>query len=252
VSVNRAMALRVAWGTRVDDHTPAADARELLEMCGLIEPGGHEILPDDTTTYSVGFGTTIPGTKSANPTSPLAFADHGRRPEGMTTPPGLAALPPLPAAPAKKKTKKSAPKPAATSQPPARGQGDPEKPRTPAQAETSLPRRRGPKPAPREHGTLRGYRQHISNREPRCRPCKDAYNARPCTDTRRTVRAQQFAVDLDVWFAEAQRSPDRAVQRACAVAVSAFMALRIAMDDLARAETRNLRRADTRCERKDE
>jgi hypothetical protein len=48
VTANRAMALRVVWATRVDDDTPAADARELLEMLGLVEPGGHEVLPDTT------------------------------------------------------------------------------------------------------------------------------------------------------------------------------------------------------------
>jgi len=30
---------------------------------------------------------------------------------------------------------------------------------------------------PREHGTLRGYRQHKSLGEPKCDPCKEAHNA---------------------------------------------------------------------------
>lgn len=46
MTANHSMALRVLWSTRLDDGTPAPDARELLEMCGLVEPGGHEILPD--------------------------------------------------------------------------------------------------------------------------------------------------------------------------------------------------------------
>jgi hypothetical protein len=35
----------------------------------------------------------------------------------------------------------------------------------------------GPPPAPREHGTPRGARQHWKHREPVCQACRDAYNA---------------------------------------------------------------------------
>lgn len=103
MTANRSMALRVVWGTRVDDHTPADDARELLAMLGLIEPDGREILPDDTRVVHVETGSKAPGGKNANPSSPLAFAEHGRRPENCTTPPGLRDLPSLPAAPPAKK-----------------------------------------------------------------------------------------------------------------------------------------------------
>ena len=45
-------------------------------------------------------------------------------------------------------------------------------------------------------------------------------------------------LDLDDWIASAQRSPSPAVRRAAQQATAALLQLRVAMDDLARAERR--------------
>lgn len=107
MTANRDMALRVVWATRADDRTPAPDARELLEMCGLVEPGGHEIAPEIVAGLPVGGHVGKVPTK-ANPSTPYAMAQSDRRPENCTTPPGLRELPPLPntRAPAKKKRRR--------------------------------------------------------------------------------------------------------------------------------------------------
>lgn len=78
-----------------------ADKQDLYEMCGLVEPGAHRLLPDDTKVYSLSDVGKAPGAKDPDAQTPLAFADHGRRPAGMTTPPGLANLPPIEVVPPK-------------------------------------------------------------------------------------------------------------------------------------------------------
>lgn len=166
-SVNRLAARAVALHTRdqePDDLLFHDEARQLLEMLGLVEPGGREILPDDTRPNVMVDLGKAPGGKNPDASSPLAFADHGRRPEGMTTPPGLATLSPLPApAPRTKK------KPAAKASTPARTR----KPRP----YVPVPTEKRKRAAIAECGTTGGYARHVRLKEPVCTPCREAKNA---------------------------------------------------------------------------
>lgn len=81
MTANRTLARRIVWNTRIDDDTPAPDARELLAMCGLLEPGSHEI-----TEAEPGRPHLAPHRTAIPPSEP--------RPARMTTPPGLRDLPP--------------------------------------------------------------------------------------------------------------------------------------------------------------
>lgn len=136
-----------------------AEARTLLELLGIVEPGGRELLPHDTAVYTLSDVGKAPGGKTANPSTPLAFADHGRRPEGMTTPPGLANLPPLPEPASRPARKKTTPKRTATTR----------TPRTPRQSKpTRTPRVLQP------CGTVTAYRRHKNRGEDPCAPCTDA------------------------------------------------------------------------------
>lgn len=67
-------------------NVPPADARELLECLGLIVPGGHSILPDDTRNYDVegnapDSGSTIGWRKVA----PEPRADRRFVPDGLAS-----------------------------------------------------------------------------------------------------------------------------------------------------------------------
>lgn len=81
-------------------HAPGTPAQkyELLEMLGLVDDNG-DITPDDTKVHVITDVGKAPGAKDPDASSPLGFADHGRRPDNMTTPAGLANLPPIVAAP---------------------------------------------------------------------------------------------------------------------------------------------------------
>ena len=46
--------------------TDTEDARELLEMCGLIAPGGRTVLPDDERVIAVTNVDAPPGAKDPN------------------------------------------------------------------------------------------------------------------------------------------------------------------------------------------
>lgn len=87
MSANRSMALRVVWGTRIDDDTPdAPTARDLMEMLGLVEPGGRELLPDDTRNFAEAHsGLPMDGDRDDVAVS---------RAKPLTTPDGLRDLPP--------------------------------------------------------------------------------------------------------------------------------------------------------------
>lgn len=158
-SVNRLAARAVALHTRdqePDDLLFHDEARQLLEMLGLVEPGGREILPDDIRPNVMVDLGKAPGGKNPDASSPLAFADHGRRPEGMTTPPGLRDLPPLPAPSTPKRRR-----------PPAKSV-------TPPVAAPVAARPRGKRPIP--HGKPAGYFAHTRRKEPI--PADDACGCR--------------------------------------------------------------------------
>lgn len=146
-SVNRLAAAAV-----VRHSSSVGKARELLAMVGLVDES-RTLLPDDTKTYALG----DPGpsqVKDADPVSPRAMAEHGRRPAGMTTPAGLATLQPVLEQPAPKKRRQPSQRPSKPARPPA------------------------------PCGTLAGYMRHQRAKsrhgrdgEKPCRACKDAKNA---------------------------------------------------------------------------
>lgn len=125
---------------------------------------------------------------------------------------------------------------------------------TPSARPAGAKRRTGPRLKPIVHGTPNGYSTHYRRKEKPCDECKDAWNAMTRAKKRdrkkhqAIVKARRGAADiateLDVWFAEAQRSTDQRVTQAAAVGISALMALRIAVDDLARAERHAVAAAD--------
>lgn len=212
-SVNALAARAVALHAR-----DATDARLLLDVLGLLD--GDRIAPDDTRVYHLARMEAKQETHEPSLT---------KREKGCNTPPGLANLTPVAEQPKPKPRPKpkpvvKAPKPKAEKKP--------------------VNVKRGPKPKPIDHGSYPGYRAHYRRGElPVCGPCNDAYRVYK-QDQRLLSRARlaaekgaaQIAGELDVWLAEAQRSPDLSVRRSCAVAVSSLMALRIALDDLSRAE----------------
>lgn len=158
-SVNRLAARAVA----VHAGGTPADRLELLEALGLIAGDDRrEILPDDTRPNVMADVGKAPGGKDPDALNPLAFAEHGRRPEGMTTPPGLRDLPPLPVAPVRARKKPPAPKPA--------------RQRKPGPAVTAAPRERK-RAAVAVCGTTGGYARHKRLGEPVCDSCRDAKNA---------------------------------------------------------------------------
>lgn len=163
---------RAARAVAIHGGGSPADRRHLLELLGLIEPGGRRVLPDDTRPLRLSFdsGTIAPSS------SPGVAQRSGR----SALRPALQAVPAADGASAARPTKTPTKKKAASPAPPA----------TPG---TATP-------------------------------------------------AALIGTDLDVWLAEAQRSGRRDVRRACAVATNALMALRIALDDLARAERAHTRR----------
>lgn len=154
-SVNRLAALAVAMhagGT-------VAERRELLEALGLVEPGGRTVTPDDTKVHALVDVTTVAAGRDADPISPRAFAEHGRRPAGMTTPPGLANLPPI----------VQQPKPEPKQRPVKRrspGEGKPQKSRA------TKPPREVP-----ECGSYKAYRRHKRRGEDVDEPCTQAARA---------------------------------------------------------------------------
>lgn len=154
-----------------------ADARQLFEMLGLVEPGGHELLPDDNRPIPM--GDMGKATTKVDPlSSPRAQAESGRRPENCTTPPGLRDLPPLPAE-AKRK-----PRPA--------GAKTSTKKRSRTVA-TEKRRRR----AVAECGTRSGYARHLRLQEPTCARCRAANGGRPVDPPEVTETARLIAVGVN-------------------------------------------------------
>lgn len=236
MTVNRAAARNLTWAGRVDDDTPHPDSLAVLEAIGAVDPDLIErpraIVVDDTTPVSLDDRGTRVGNASQPPPINRPDPRHDRR----NTPPGLRDLPP----PAEKRpvtkppvAKRTRPKVArrAISEPAAA-------PAVPAR------RRPGRKVKEIEHGTPRGYRAHYRLHVlPLCEPCKNAGNEAKAVRSavmraRRSVANHELVVssDFDAWLGQAQYAASPAVRHAAAVAVSALMAFRIAIGDLARAE----------------
>lgn len=91
--------------------TSDADRRELLEMIGLLQPGGRVLSHDDVAAYELSgpAGRAI-GNTDARPAREVDLAPG----KGTTTPPGLANLPELPPPPAKAPRAKATPRTRAT------------------------------------------------------------------------------------------------------------------------------------------
>jgi hypothetical protein len=209
-------------------HQVLTDARELFEMLGLVDPDGRELLPDNdgqTVVFDLNAGT--PAGDDPNTPNPRRAAESTRR-DRSAVPAGLRDLPPA-EQPAKRAPRKPRTAPVAPAGPTRKRKNPTGKPP-------------GPVPEPIDHGKPAGYRAHLRRGEmPVCDDCRDAYNAdRADKGAKRRARgkAAAIAVELDVWFADAQRSPHATVRRAAAVALGDLMALRISMDQLARAERR--------------
>lgn len=99
-----------------------------------------------------------------------------------------------------------------------------------------------PAPRPVRHGTRAGYQAHLRRGEDACPPCLKA-NAQAQRDHKTRVKnlirvkdREQLMIELDEWFAAAQRSTSPAVRRAAFQAIAVLQQLRVAMDELARAE----------------
>jgi hypothetical protein len=246
---------RLAAATVCQNATSVTEARELLEMIGLVEPGGTEILPDDRRNYDTWFNAAVPG--SDRDSSPLVLSAAAVRGDRMTTPAGLRALPAV-AAPAKPAKKRRPPADdlagRITSKPVLAPVPEPT-------SEVSVPE---PAPAPpdrHKHGTRGGYQGHRRRGEEACEPCRIANrdfqrgyaaskNAASVEIGGVTMTQEQFdaacrplldpppssAVDLDVWIDAAQMGPPRTVRALARVASARLRALHRALDDLARAE----------------
>ncbi|TFV90419.1 hypothetical protein [Blastococcus sp. CT_GayMR16] len=149
--------------------TDLAEARELLEICGIVEPGGSEILPDQTggiRVPSIGRMANMDGP----PPSPVDPDEPRAR--HLTTPPGLRVLPPLSAAPAVRKPpkpKKAADRDAADDGVRQHGR------RTEAKPRADVPRRQ--RAAVAVCGSTGGYARHKRLKESICDPCREAKNA---------------------------------------------------------------------------
>jgi hypothetical protein len=241
-SVNRRAAKAVVLHAR--DHD---DARLLLDMLGLVDgPHGREILPDDTRLHVV---TDMNGLPIGEAPPPRTAPDEPPA-RGVTTPPGLAVLPPVAEKPKQLRSSSSSERKPRTTTPRAR-----------KQRKTAA------------CGTPSGAVRHAKRGEPVCEPCREARNAaqrtydaarrarvaaaaaeltrqlqhppqptvdtagpQPAAERPASLRPGLVPIELDQWFAAAQRSPHRSVGRAAARAITALVQLRIAMDDLARAE----------------
>lgn len=240
--------------------TGPAEALELLDMLGLVEDGqlvpvpdpadggesrgrdGHDVVlaelyaePQSTAPAALRELSPV-----AAPQTPTKKAPAARPPVG--TAPGPHAGPVT-----GRRAPGAAPQvsPSRSHQGTGGGLGAPDAPTEPP---TAPPRRRtGPALQPIPHGSYNGYRAHYRRHElPVCDACNDAYRARnqakraqqraETVGEQATANTAAIAVALDDWFAQAQRSPSRAVRRAAGVALGDLMALRVHMDDLARAE----------------
>lgn len=95
-SINRLAGRAVALHLQGD----VTEKRELLEMLGIVDPGGSVVLPDDRRSYHL-----EPINDAYVEADPEVVVRESRR--GFTTPPGLANLPPTP-----KKTAEPRPEPA--------------------------------------------------------------------------------------------------------------------------------------------
>lgn len=181
-SVTRHAAETVVWHTRAADDTAAPDARELLEMLGLIE--GDRVAPDDTNSYDDIHTILVLDARSAAPTTPPALPTHGTplgagvlhangvlcdrceaamAPPPVEEPPPPAPAPPQQTSPDRQPRKQPAPRKAAPQQA--------KQPRTWKKSEEW------------GHGTPRGYWRHLQARKTdpsheTCQPCRDANTAR--------------------------------------------------------------------------
>lgn len=143
-----------------------AQARELLDMLGLVDDG--QIVADDVRSNNLGGAHQATG----GPTSerPLRTVDGdldddvaSTRP--LTTPPGLRVLPPLPATPPQQPTRPKAKTKTPTRTAPAASA-------QPTPTETAPKKRR----AVAVCGTTGGYARHKRMKEPICDPCREAKN----------------------------------------------------------------------------
>lgn len=252
------------------------EARQLLDMLGLIAGyRGREILPDDTRVYALaalgcagndadepparhvdpggpaGHVATTPAGLRNMPPGPLRpTAAPRRRPEAECgTPAGLrrhrnlqeSSCEPCREAERVYQRNYRARRRAAAQPPPAaerpRRTSLPPEPLEP-EPETPPPPTRGGRPRP-PCGTRSGYQSHGRHGEQPCPACRDANAAaqRVYQEKCRARRTRErVAVELDVWFGAAQRSPHQVVLQAAGRAIAALLQLRVAMDDLARAE----------------
>lgn len=191
-SVNR-MAARAVM------RRPESERARLFSQLGLLDADGR-LLPDDTATYALG----DPGPSSAkdsNPIGPKAFAEHGRKPAGMTTPAGLATLTPIseqPVSKPKKQRERKQPKPRKVSQ----------------------------------CGTYGGYSKHRREKTPACDECMTAaqqyrrdYMARYRTDGREPPRKRRSVCGTTGGWSRHKRLKEKAC-RACLDAKNAYWRVR--------------------------
>lgn len=66
-------------------NVPRAECRELLECLGLIEPGGHVVLPDDTRNYDVDSTSPDGATTGWRQVAPEPRADRRFVPDGLAS-----------------------------------------------------------------------------------------------------------------------------------------------------------------------
>lgn len=253
VSANRGTALNLVWASRVDDTTPHPDARLVLEALGLID--GSVVLPDDTRPIplvdlnSGGGAGDDPNSLTTRRSLQAAESSRDRShvPAGLRT---LAPPAPAPVKPRRPVERVREPKPAKAPRAPQPRKPTPApvaavpKPRPSSVTAETKPRRPPGRPRkPIEHGTNAGAQQHIRHGVPipdddacGCRAAMRAAKADWQRKRRAAAARQAIAADLDQWFAAAQRSGHPAVRRAAGPAIAALLQLRVAMDDLARAE----------------
>lgn len=200
-SVNRRAAASIA--RHASSH---AEARELLAMVGVVDSEGR-LLPDDNRTYELG----DPGpsqAKDADPVGPRAFAEHGRRPVGMTTPLGLATLQPI----------EQQPKP---------------KPKKERQSRPSKPRQIA------VCGTYGGYSKHRRLKEEACDSCKTAaqeyrqkYMSKYRADGRERVARKKAVCGTTGGWSRHKRLGEKSC-RACLDAKNAYWRVKKAANRLA-------------------